>query len=176
MLIAAGLAALPARAGCDRVRAVYGESASLGDVKAWVRAEGAQRVAGTPMGTYEYFGKNLAFWVALRRHPDGRICGRYGGRYFAPQRTFQSPVMLGNQLSNGAWQLRLAGKRGTARTGSGAMLLFDMEDLALSDGPVTYAGGQRFAVMRPISPLPADRGGRAHSIGDAPVGQSGHDR
>lgn len=146
-------AAMPAWAGCDRVDAALPEGAPLDEVKDWVRAEGAGRVDGTPEGTYEYFDEGVAFWVALKRYPDGRICGRYGRRYFEPERTFTSHVVLGGQLSNGAWEVELAEKAGTAKTGYGAMLLFDMEDLVLADGAVLYAGGKRFALMRPISPL-----------------------
>lgn len=172
--MATGWPAPAAFAACAAARARPAETASLRDVKDWVREEGAQRVAGTPIGTYEYFGKSVAFWVALRRYPDGRVCGRYGGRYFAPQRTFRTSVVLGQQLSNGAWQVRLDDKTGTVRTGFGAMLLFDMEDLVVSDGPVAFAGGMRFAVMRPISPLPPGRERAAQ--GSAASGLEGHDR
>ena len=145
--------AIPAWAGCEKSDPALLDGASLDEVKDWVRAEGARRVDGTPEGTYEYFDESVAFWVALKSYPGGRICGRYGGRYFDPERTFHSHAELGGQLSNGAWEVRLAEKIGTARTGYGAMLLFDMEDLVLADGAVLYAGGKRFALMRPISPL-----------------------
>ncbi|MEQ9241515.1 hypothetical protein [Roseovarius indicus] len=163
--LGAGSLAAPALAECDEVETTLTGSASLDEVKDWVRAEGADRIEGTPTGTYEYFDEGVALWLALSEAPDGRICGRYGGRYFDPERTFQSHVVLGGQLSNGAWEITLADRTGTVKTGYGAMLLFDSEDLVLADGAVIYADGQRFALMRPVSALEASEGSDSQSAG-----------